>query len=765
VWRGPELVYELANPAYHRFAPGKEFLGRTYAEVWPEAVEPFVSNIRRVMETGELWSISNVPARIRRGPTSPLEEGFWNILYVALPPDDSGRAGVLCLATEIASQMRVTEALRESEDQYRQLVEQAGDGIFQLDAQGNFVLVNEAICRMLGYGREELLSRNILDTYLAADQETARQRLPAIPAERVLHFDREMVRKDGSTFLISAAAVRLADGRLQAIVHDITDRKRAEDALRSSQAELRAIYEHAPMMMCVVDRERRVRYANHAMAAFTGTPEEILKGGRACGILGCIHAAEDPRGCGHGPQCETCSLRLAMLDTLQTGKVHVGIEYSRTLEIAGKRRSMAFIGSTALIRDGADPLLLLCFIDITDRVRAEEEKLELERRLLHAQKLESIGILAGGIAHDFNNILAGIMGYTELLRLAISPSDPAQTDLDVIKSLVRRAADLTRQMLAYAGQGKFVAKPIDLSRLVADTRELLVAGISKKAVLEFDLAADLPNIQADPSQIQQVVLNLIGNASESLGEKPGTITVRTDAVRLRGADCTDLEDGTELREGIYVRLEVADTGCGMEPGTLKKIFEPFFTTKFTGRGLGLAAVHGIVRGHKGGIQVSSQPTRGTIFRVLFPASDPSTSSARSTVAANRGSGTVLVVDDEEAVRGFVRRMLQPAGYPVLTASDGEEAVRVYREHRHEIACVLLDLTMPKLSGVETFLELRKVCPEVRVVLTSGYSEENALEQFAGLGLAGFIQKPFQLETMVAVLNEAISDAQRPSPTC
>ena len=248
--------------------------------------------------------------------------------------------------------------------------------------------------------------------------------------------------------------------------------------------------------------------------------------------------------------------------------------------------------------------------DITDRKRAEQEKLDMERRLLHAQKLESLGILAGGIAHDFNNILAGIMGYADLVKVQLPASEPARKDIDIIKKAVERAAHLTRQMLAYSGKGKFVVEPVSLSRIVKDMRAMLEMSISKKATLNCNLAPNLPMIEADASQIHQIILNLVINASEALGEDSGVITISTDTIHCNGTDYAVL-GGDDLREGHYVRLEVSDTGCGMDEQTLAKIFDPFFTTKFTGRGLGLAAVHGILRGHKGGIRVTSKPGQGT----------------------------------------------------------------------------------------------------------------------------------------------------------
>jgi signal transduction histidine kinase len=428
---------------------------------------------------------------------------------------------------------------------------------------------------------------------------------------------------------------------------------------------------------------------------------------------------------------------------------------------------MAYDGEPNVIRDKEVALLEEAAAAISfaldgleresQRKRAEEERLEMERRLLHAQKLESLGVLAGGIAHDFNNILAGIMGYAELLKRSLPPSEPAQADIDVIKKAVHRAADLTRHMLAYSGKGKFIVEALDLSGLVEEMQKMLEVTVSKKAILKYELAANLPAIEADASQIHQVILNLVVNASEALEEKNGVITVSTDTIELSHDACAAIHGHSQLQAGRHVRLQVADTGCGMDHATRAKIFDPFFTTKFTGRGLGLAAVQGIVRGHKGAIQVFSDLGMGTTFQVYFPALSSAASVAQSESAAVpwRGSGVVLFVDDEEILRSLGKRMLQRAGFSVLIANDGEEAIRLFSEHRKEIACVVLDLTMPKMDGAEVLHELRLISPGVRVILSSGYSEEAAMARFSSQGLIGFLQKPYEFDRMLAALRKAV----------
>ncbi|MGZ8473645.1 MAG: hybrid sensor histidine kinase/response regulator [Candidatus Deferrimicrobiaceae bacterium] len=408
---------------------------------------------------------------------------------------------------------------------------------------------------------------------------------------------------------------------------------------------------------------------------------------------------------------------------------------------------------TGAARVGEDgPLVCRTTVsDITEQKRAEEEKRGLEMKVLQAQKMESLGVLAGGIAHDFNNILMAVLGHAELALDELSPMSPARGSLAEITTAARRAADLCRQMLAYAGKSSFALERVGLRELVEEMAHLLKTAISKKAILNLNLERGLPPIQADPSQIRQVVMNLMINASEAIGERSGVITVSVGATRCDEEYLRKTELRDDLAPGLYVHLEVTDTGSGMEAETRARIFDPFFSTKFTGRGLGLAAVLGIVRAHKGALKVYSELGKGTTFKILFPAMEETGKEARtddsSPLADWRGTGTILLVDDEESLIALGARMLEHLGFTVLTAADGLQAVDVYRERGKEIDLVLMDLTMPHMDGAEAFGELRRLNPDVRVVLASGYSHEDVASRFAGKGLSGVLQKPYTLLKM------------------
>jgi PAS domain S-box-containing protein len=379
-----------------------------------------------------------------------------------------------------------------------------------------------------------------------------------------------------------------------------------------------------------------------------------------------------------------------------------------------------------------------------------------EAQSRHVQKLESIGVLAGGIAHDFNNLLHVVLGNADIALSHLPQGARAREPLEEVVRATLRAADLTRQLLAYSGKGAVVVRHLDLSNEVREMATLLRTAISKQAMLAWELAPDLPAVSADPTQVRQVVMNLITNASDALDEEGGTITLRTgviDAEDLRHPHFEESRPGeaTDIALEQYVYLEVADNGAGMTPETLNRIFDPFFSTKFAGRGLGLAAVIGIVRAHKGLIRIRTAPGEGTSFRVLFP---PVSGPVRNTDEVStprsgwRGNGTILVVDDEEAVREVAERMLQEIGFQTVGAGDGREALKILKLEAQQITGVLLDLSMPRMGGQETFQRLRKTHPELPVVMMSGYTEEVVAEQLGeSAQRTVFLQKPFVAEDL------------------
>ena len=411
------------------------------------------------------------------------------------------------------------------------------------------------------------------------------------------------------------------------------------------------------------------------------------------------------------------------------------------------------------------PLLLLAVTDISERKWAEEKRLQLERQMQQTQRLESLGVLAGGIAHDFNNLLAIILGNANLAMEELPADSPARDSLHAIEATSLRAAELCRQMLAYSGKGWFAIETMDLNALIDEMVALLKASIAKKTTLNLALDADLPALRGDPSQIRQVVMNLVINAAEAIGDEGGVVTISTGALKCTHEELSDAYLNETLNGGLYAWLEIADSGCGMDADTQRRIFEPFFTTKFTGRGLGLSAVLGIVRGHHGALRVRSVLGQGTTIRVFLPAlqtAQTETGAVAEIAHADwRGTGTILLVDDEESVRVMVGRMLERLGFQVLTAANGREALYLYQARRARIVMVLLDLTMPVMDGEEAFTALRRINPQLRVVLSSGFTESEIAPRFAGLGLAGFLQKPYALYDLARCLHRVLNS---PLPT-
>ncbi|HEY5648299.1 MAG TPA: response regulator, partial [Nitrospiria bacterium] len=389
--------------------------------------------------------------------------------------------------------------------------------------------------------------------------------------------------------------------------------------------------------------------------------------------------------------------------------------------------------------------ILVTATDLTERKKTENQRRVMESHIQETQRLESLGVLAGGIAHDFNNLLVGILGNADLALEELPPRGKGREYVEQIGTAAGRAADLTRQLLAYSGQGKFVIKQISLNPLIEEMVRLLKTALSRGAKLGVKLGKDLPAIEADSTQIRQVIMNLVMNASDALDGKRGEIEIKTGTVYGNRAYLSQTLYGEDLAEGKYVFVEVSDTGSGMNSETRSKIFDPFFTTKETGHGLGLAAVSGIVRGHGGSIRIFSQPGQGTRMTVLFPPSDrpvgsPASKSKKTTPW--KGTGLIMIVDDDEMAVDVIEEMLKRQGFTVCSFSNGLEALEMYRKQSSDIVLVLLDMTMPYMDGWATYREMRRTNPEVKVIMVSGYSEQEAIGRYGEGEVSGFVQKPF-----------------------
>ncbi|MFT3924116.1 MAG: PAS domain S-box protein [Myxococcales bacterium] len=463
-------------------------------------------------------------------------------------------------------------------------------------------------------------------------------------------------------------------------------------------------------------------------------------------------AQEGPVAAIH-PSSRADVIRMGQLNRTVGGDLRVEF---RGCDRDGEPHWYASFGRAQQDAQGKYSRLLGITWDITEQRRLLEERAALDQRVRESQKLESLGVLAGGIAHDFNNLLTAILGHAGLAR-GHSPASQ-QHHLLQIEEAAQRASDLCRQMLAYAGKGKFVLGATDINRLIEDTMQLLKVSISKKVQLSVALDRGLPKIIGDATQLRQVLMNLVINASEAISESIGVISVRTGVMDV---DSEDLEGFSPARiePGRYAFLDVADTGSGMSEETRARIFEPFFSTKFTGRGLGLSAVLGIVRGHHGALRVQSALGRGTCFTMLLPLrAETGEETVPSTPATspNAFSGTVLLADDEEAVRVVTKEMLEEMKFSVVMVRDGHEAIRAYRDHRSSLRLIVMDLTMPRLDGHEALLEMQMLGELPEVILMSGHSEQDVMARFASVPGVHFLQKPFSPEQLQGEIFKALS---------
>jgi len=519
----------------------------------------------------------------------------------------------------------------------------------------------------------------------------------------------------------------------------MADLSRAAQALAEGRELLQAIVDSTPGYIIVADLEHRLLLGSRPLLTPLKRTSEEMIGQSVHELFGAV-------------------IGNRFVDQAEAALAAGGpVEREQDVETAWGRRQFATV--VFPLFDSRHVPYAVCGIanDITERRRAEEEQHRFAEQIQHTQKLESLGVLAGGIAHDFNNLLTAILGHADMAMLDVPADSPTREDLERIVQAAQRASEMTTQMLAYAGRGRFVVEPLCPNRLVLEMSQLLRISIPKKVDLRYDLADDLPPVQGDRVQLQQVVMNLITNAAEAIGTEVGTITLESRVSRTAGREPIEGLQGDPLAPGEYVRITVSDTGSGMESATLRRIFEPFFTTKFTGRGLGLAAVLGIVRGHHGALSVISAPGQGTVFSVYLPVAPGSVAAPPEEEAPahpNPRTGTILLVDDEEYVRKLAHRALTRRGYEVLLANDGAEAVDTFRRERRNIDLVVLDLTMPVMDGRQAMIAMRAIDPSVKVVLSSGFTELDLSARGDGEN-AFFLQKPYLPSQLLDVVAEAV----------
>ena len=666
---------------------------------------------------------------------------------------DDAAVSLVGIVQDITERREAEEVLRLN----AQIMNNMTEGVILTRMEDEVIVyANSRFEKVFGYSPGELIGQHVSILNASSKrppEETAKEIIQAATEQGYWSGEIHNVKKDGTEFWSHTNITtfeHLQYGKVWLTVQqDITERIRTTQALRESEERLRNILDSMFGFVGLYTIEGVLIEANRASLEAAGLAREDVIGKPFWETYWWSYSKEVQE------QLRNALRRAAHGETVRYDvPVRVGESQSGEPELVTIDVTFGPLCDTS----GKVVQLVGSGVDITDRVRAEEERVRLEEQMQQTQKLESLGVLAGGIAHDFNNLLAAILGNADLALKELSPTSHARSYVNDIIASSERAADLSRQMLAYSGRGTFVLEPLNFNAIVQEMGQLLKPSIGKKVSLEYDLMRDLPQVEGDATQISQIVMNLVINASEAIGEDPGTISIST-GVRDCESDflaSTWLDDS--LPSGEYVYFEFTDTGCGMNSEDLEKIFDPFFTTKFTGRGLGLAAVLGIVRGHRGAVNVESMPGEGTRFTVFLPSlgtSETLVDTKLSESPSTQQQGTVLLVDDEPFVRKTTSSMLRKAGYSVLTAADGHEALKVYKEHSSSIICILLDLTMPQMDGEETFDELRQLGCHLPILLCSGFDSEETAERFNGKDVAGFLHKPYRMKELLGKLSATL----------
>jgi two-component system, cell cycle sensor histidine kinase and response regulator CckA len=659
--------------------------------------------------------------------------------------DDEGSIiGSAGFARDITERKLAEDELRQSEARFRALFEQAAVGValVRIDT-GRFVRVNQKLCALLGYTQEEMERTDFMaithpDTLKADIANMNRLRAGEV---RDFSSEKKYIRKNGTVIWADLTVSAMwAPGAPPdyciGIIQDITARKQAERSLRQSEEKFRTAFFTSPDSISI-NRIADGMYIsiNKGFTLVTGYSEEDVRG-RTSFEIDIWENPEDRKRLVEGLRKNGVVENIETRFRIKNGSILTGLVSASLIDIDGQQCHM------------------LITRDITEHKKTEQ--------LLHdVQRRESIGVLSSGIAHDFNNLLGIMMGNVSLAQTSLSEHHPAFTNLTKALSAMERAAELTRQILAYSGKGKFHIRTIDIAALVREHVSLFNISLPKNVKLVTELPSSPVLVNGDAAQIEQIVMNLIINGGEAIGERKGAVTVTLSQMMLTSGDLRPYGriTNTALKQGQYALLEVSDTGVGMSRETMDKIFDPFFTTKFTGRGLGLSAVMGIIRGHEGGIMMESTEGAGTTFRIALPIctapiaiddrlEEDSPSEAPLTT-------TVLIIDDEAEIAEIAKEMLEVADYTTIVSLNPLEAIEVYRKQRSSIGLVLLDLTMPEMSGKEVVETLQAIDPAVRIIISSGYTEEEVAKKIGALKAAAFIQKPYRLQSLLGLVKDVM----------
>jgi two-component system cell cycle sensor histidine kinase/response regulator CckA len=714
----------------------EELIGKSIFTLHPEREHRFVREaFAGLKQKGQIRRLRTTHLVAKNGKEVPVEI---NARIVAM----GGKKCVLGLARDITEEKKAEVKLTASEELLRIIVEGTPDVFFYVhDTKGILTYVSPSIEKMTGHSAaswkshySKYMTGNPINT--AVKQHTERALNEGVTPPQYLC---EISHADGHPLLLEINEKPIfRDGKvigLQGVAKDITERKRLEEAIIQSRDYLDRIISQTPLAIQVFDAAGKVMETNEAYAT-------LLE-----------HHRSSERQ--HSVLLESEGLRSYVSRAFRGETVDIP-EFTIESGDAGPVRDERMLrGKLFPVFDRHDKL-----VNVVAMLEDVTEKHRLEEQLLHSQKMESIGLLAGGVAHDFNNILGGILGYASYLKSVVPATDRVYAHIDTIERSALRAAELTSKLLAFARGGKYVVKPVDVNTIVDEVLRLLKGSLDKSIRIEEELDKNIPAVEGDAGQIQQIFMNICVNARDAM---PGGGILHISTTYLRSGDAF-LSFQSNLDPHGYVKITISDTGMGIEKALISRIFEPFFTTKEKGKGtgLGLATVYGIVKNHEGFVDVQSEIGVGTTFAIYLPAVMKQVEETKVTpIRVHGGQETVLVVDDEEVIRSLVRDALATKGYRILEASHGKEALDLYKTNMKEIDLVILDMAMPVMGGRETFVRLKAMNDRVKAILSTGYSEDERARELMGLGVKAFVHKPYRVEELAAAVRKVLDD-ERPT---
>ncbi|MBN2706457.1 MAG: response regulator [Deltaproteobacteria bacterium] len=704
------------------------------------------------MEPAELWQeVTAVLERIpdhRKYPSALIKDDADYLKRYSEVVATKLEEKVLALETALAQRRQAEISLQENIALMRAIADSALDAVLMLDRDGRISYWNPAAERIFGYTDKEAIGRD-LHQLLAPERyrKVAHAALPGFERTGQGHaigvtLELEACHRQGHEISVelSLSSLEFRDGwHAVGIIRDISERKRAQELLAQQKDELTAIFENAPFMMMVLDHEKRIRKTNSLTCSGTGLSVKEMEGLRAGEALRCLHASDGVYG--SGAHCPKCALQQTINDTFATGQAHYQVEAILSIGGEGREQRKTFLISTTGVTIDHAFLVLLSLQDISLYKMLEEQ-------LRQSQKMEAVGTLAGGVAHDFNNMLGVIKGHAELAMIKLDQAQPILSDLQAILQAANRSADLTRQLLAFARRQAIAPKVLDLNEVIERLLAMLSRLIGEQIELVWRPQTGLGAISMDPTQIDQILVNLCINARDAIAGV-GKITMETHAVTLDADFCAE---HPEFVPGAYTLLAVSDDGCGMDTEILDKLFEPFFTTKEIGKGtgLGLATVYGIVKQNNAFISVSSKPGQGTTFNIYLPCCLKENASAgekRSEDQAAGGGETILLVEDEPAILEMTKLMLERFGYRVLAAAEASEAIDLARLHAADIDLLFSDVILPEMNGRELEEKIISFCPGLKTIFMSGYTGDIITRRGVLTEGTHFIQKPFSLNAL------------------